>query len=90
MLLMFEQGAQGGITQAVHRYVREDNKYMGYRFNSGKESHYFQYLHANNLYNWAMSKNLMTGRFKWVENPEELRTTSKNWLRKLGRVIFGG
>ena len=28
MLLMFEAGIRGGITQAVHRYVAANNKYM--------------------------------------------------------------
>ena len=29
MLLMFERGIRGGITQAVHRYTSANNKYMG-------------------------------------------------------------
>ena len=29
MLLMFEHGNRGGITQAVHRYAEANNKYMG-------------------------------------------------------------
>ena len=40
MLLMFERGTRGGITQAVHSYVQMNNKYMGNRFDHGKESHY--------------------------------------------------
>ena len=39
----------------------------------GKESCYFQYLDANNLYGWGMSQNLPTGGFKWVENLEKLK-----------------
>ena len=30
MLLMFECGIRGGITQAVHRYAKASNKYTGY------------------------------------------------------------
>ena len=32
MLLMFEQGIRGGITQAVRKYASANNKYMGDRF----------------------------------------------------------
>ena len=56
MLLMFEQGTWGSITQAVHQYTQVNNKYMGDRFDPGKESCYLQYLDVNNLYGWAMSQ----------------------------------
>ena len=49
MLLMFERGIRGGITQAVHRYTSANNKYMGDLYNPNKESSYLQYLDANNL-----------------------------------------
>ena len=73
MLLMFEQGTRGGITQAVRKYASANNKYMGDRFNPKSESSYLQYLDANNLYGWAMSQPLPTGGFKWVDvNPNEI------------------
>ena len=71
MLLMFEQGTRGGITQAVHRYARANNKYMGDKFDPSKSSHYLQYLDANNLYGHAMSQKLPTGEFRWVEDLSE-------------------
>ena len=37
------------------------------RFDPKSESSYLQYLDANNLYGWAMSKPLPTGGFKWVD-----------------------
>ena len=64
MLLMFERGNRGGITQAVHKYTSANNKYMGVRFDTKSESSYLQYLDANNLYGWAMSQPLPTGGFK--------------------------
>ena len=73
MLLMFEQGIRGGITQAVHKYASANNKYMGDRFNPKSESSYLQYLDADNLYAWAMSQPLPTGGFKWTDvNPNEI------------------
>ena len=73
MLLMFERGIRGGITQAVHRYASANNKYMEDLYNPNKESSYFQYLDANNLYGWAMSQPLPTSKFKWVEiDPDQI------------------
>ena len=73
MLLMFERGIRGGITQAVRKYASANNKYMGDKFNPKSESSYLQYLDANNLYGWAMSQPLPIGGFKWVDlNPNEI------------------
>ena len=68
MLLMFECGIQGGITQAVHRYTKANNKYMGEKFNPDENTSFLQYLDANNLYGWAMNQPLPTGGFKWVND----------------------
>ena len=67
MLVMFERGIRGGITQAVRKYTSANNKYMGDRFDPKSESSYLQYLDTNNLYGWAMSQPLPTGGFKWVD-----------------------
>ena len=67
MLLMFEQGIRGGITQAVRKYASANNKYMGDRFDPKSEGSYLQYLDANNLYGWAMSQPLLAGGFKWAD-----------------------
>ena len=73
MLLMFERGIRDGITQADHRYASTNNKYLGDKFDPKSESSYLQYLDANNLFGWAMSQPLPTGRFKWVDvNPNEI------------------
>ena len=61
MLLMFERGIRGWITQAVHRYASANNKYMGHLYDPGRESSYLQCLNANNLYRWAMFQLLPTG-----------------------------
>ena len=79
MLLMFEHGIRGGIMQAVHHYASVNNKYMspvgsgsrsdpmGDQYVPSQESSYLQYLDANNLYGWAMSQPLPTGRFRWAD-----------------------
>ena len=56
MLLMVEEGIKGGICHSIHRYAKANNKYMK-NYNNNEEPSYMQYLEANNLYRWAMSKN---------------------------------
>ena len=73
MLLMFERGIRGGITQAVRKYASANNKYMGDKFDPNEDTTYLQYLDANNLYGGVMSQPLPTGGFKWVDvNPNEI------------------
>ena len=69
MLLMLEKGIRGGISQAIHKYAKGNNKYMK-NYNKNITSSYLQYLDANNLYGWAMSKKLPIGGFKW-DNPNK-------------------
>ncbi|XP_057292638.1 uncharacterized protein LOC130621366 [Hydractinia symbiolongicarpus] len=38
MLLMFQKGIRGGITQAVHRYAKANSKYMGEQYDPEIES----------------------------------------------------
>ena len=66
MLLMVEEGIRGGICHSIHRYAKANNKYMK-NYNNKEEPSYIQYLDANNLYDWAMSKKLPVNGFKWIE-----------------------
>ena len=70
MLLMVEKGIRGGISIISNRYGKANNKYMGDKFNFNEPSKYIQYLDANNLYGWAMSKPLPTHGFKWMKANE--------------------
>ena len=73
MLLMFERGIRGGITQAVRKYAAANNPYMGDKFDPNEDTTYLQYLDANNLYGWVMSQPLPTGGFRWVSiKPNEI------------------
>ena len=79
MLLMFERGIKGGITQAVHCNASANNHYIGDQYNLSKELSYLQYLNANNLYGWLMSQPLPTRRFRWVDiKPNEIRKLMKH------------
>ena len=73
MLLMFERGIRGRITQSVHRWAQANNPYMGSEYDSSKPTRYLQYLDANNLYGWAMSQPVSTGGFHWADiHPDEI------------------
>ena len=69
MLLTFEDGTRGGMYNAIYRYAKANNKYMK-NYNKNVESSFIEYLDANNLYGWAMSKKLPVGEFEWI-NPED-------------------
>ena len=67
ILLMVEEGIRGGICHSIHRYAKANNKYMK-NYNNNEESSYIQYLDANNLYGWAMSKKLPVNGFRWLDS----------------------
>ena len=67
MLIMEEEGIRGGICYSIHRYPKANNKYMK-NHNNNEELSYIQYLDANNLYGWAMSKTLPVNGFRWLDS----------------------
>ena len=67
---MVEKGIRGGITQAVKRYAKANNKYMKDLYNPDEVRLYLQYLDANKLYGCAMVQNLPTHRFKWKDGDD--------------------
>ena len=70
MILMIKKGIRGGISMISNRYGVANNKYIGDSYDPNKESTYIQYLDANNLYGWAMSKPLPTHGFEWMSESE--------------------
>ena len=75
MLLMVEEGIRGGICHLRHRCAKANNKYMK-NYNNNEESSYIQYLDANNLYSWAMSKKLPVNGFKCIGKNETAEPSS--------------
>src|SRR5688572_3333701 len=69
MILMVKHGIRGGVSTISHRYGQANNKYMS-SFDDSKPSSFITYLDANNLYGWAMSKNLPTHGFEWMSDDE--------------------
>ena len=65
MYLMVEKGFRGGVSYIANRYSKPNStcKYLD-DYDLNKESSYLIYLDANNLYGWAMSQPLPTGKFK--------------------------
>ena len=78
ILLMVEEGIRGGICHSIHRYAKANNKYMK-NYNNNEESSYIQYLDANNLYGWAISKKLPVNGFKWLDNNKINEEFIKNY-----------
>ena len=79
---MVEEGIRGGICHSIHQYAKANNKYMkNYIFN-------IQYLDANNLYGWAMSKKLPVNGFKWLDNNKINEEFIKNCNENDKKVIF--
>ena len=78
MLLMFERGIRGGITQSIKIWAKVNNPYMGSEFDPDEKTNYLQYLDANNLYGWAMSQPLPTEGFQWVDiKPDKISKLAK-------------
>ena len=86
ILLMFERGIRGGITQSVHRWAIANNSYMGCEYDPSEPTEFLQYLDANNLYGWAMSQPSPVGDFKWIkiDNEESDIVEKLNKNSKLG------
>ena len=75
---MIEEGIRVGICHSIHRYAKANNKYKK-NYDKNEESSYIQYLDANNLYGWAMSKKLPVNEFKWLDSNKINEEFIKNY-----------
>ena len=55
---MTEKGIRGGISQCSNRHANANNKHMNEKYDKSKESVFIEYLDANNLHDWTISKYL--------------------------------
>ena len=78
MLLMFEKGIRGGISQAITKYAKANNKYMK-TYNKNIKSSYLQYIDANNLYGRDMCTKLPVRGFKWDDVNKYSNDMIKNY-----------
>ena len=51
-------------------------------YNNNEESSCIQYLDANNLYGWAMSKKLPVNGFKWTDNDKTAEPSAKHIINE--------
>ena len=79
MLLMVEEVITGGICHSIHRYAKANNKYIK-NYNNNEVSSYIQYLDANNLYGWTMSKKLPVNDFRWFDS-DEINEINKEFIK---------
>ena len=85
MLLMVEEGIGGGICHSIHQYAKANNKYMK-NYNNNEESSYIQYLDANNLYGWAMSKKLPVNGFRWLDS-DKINEINEEFIKNYNENI---
>ena len=67
---MFESGIRGTIATISHRHAKANNENVGTEFDPAEETKFISYLDVNNLYGWAMSKQLLTSGFKSMTDNE--------------------
>ena len=79
MLLMVEEGIRGAICHSIHQYIKANNKYMK-NSNNNEELSYIQYLDANSLYGWVMSKKLPVNGFGWL-NSDEINEINEDFIK---------
>lgn len=79
MYTFMERSIRGGISQISKRFAKANNKQCK-DYDPLKPITHLIYLDANNLYGWAMSQMLPTGKFRWLTQEEINNLVIKNLL----------
>ena len=69
MVLLFETGIRGGITQCSKRYAKANNKYIK-DYNSNEINSFLLYIDCNSLYGYSLADYMPISNFKWLNNQE--------------------
>ena len=69
MYTFMERSIRVGISQISKRFAKSNNKHCS-NYDPLKPVSYLIYLYANNLYGWAMSQALPTGKLRWLTREE--------------------
>ena len=67
----------GGVSHISERFRQANNEYLKSYFPK-QESKHIIYLDSNDLYGYAMSNFLLTGKFKWID-PKDFYL-NKSWF----------
>ena len=65
MVLMTQKAVRGGLTQVIKKHAIANNKYLP-TYDKSKKNVFLQYLDANNLYGYAMSRKLPLDNYQWA------------------------
>ena len=85
---MVEKGIRGGISHALHIYVKANNKYMK-NYDENIISTCLIYLGENNFHGWAMSQKLPVNDFEWVKKLSKFEERFiKNYDENSGKGYF--
>jgi hypothetical protein len=63
--LFVESGIRGGVSVQSHRYAEANEPRMK-DYDKSKPNKFNMYLHADNLYGWAMMQKLPVSDFEWM------------------------
>ncbi|XP_037911964.1 uncharacterized protein LOC119652098 [Hermetia illucens] len=86
MLMFFERGIRGGLSQCSKRYSKANNKYMC-NYDSTKPSKFLIYNDINNQYGWAMCQFLPQNSFEWLENTADFKVEDVSDESPIGYIL---